>query len=261
MGPTFFPFRVTLFQNGLGVQESKRSVIKIVSLVKNGYPFNLNEMLRFLLYLGMQLLLLLDRQDYTEAAQRWILYDLGSSAAISGTGKNLNIEDLGEFTYKHIYETTNVKCSYYSNETHLILGNKFCSVKVESFPEGLGMQVSKQEVLKCVQLAKDSGNQQDVSMHLWPHSTAVPKWNLRNDMKNRAVTCKNIASDMRTQRRLISACASTQSYQSLRCPHEDILQPWLSKMHPMRWLIWIFAGRTYPNLHFLTLRPNVAPRL
>ena len=86
--------------------------------------------------------------------------------------------------HTHIYETTNVKCSYYSNETHLILGNKFCSVKVESFPEGLGMQVSKQEVLKCVQLAKESGNQQDVSMHLWPHSTAVPKWNLRNDMKN-----------------------------------------------------------------------------
>ena len=34
-----------------------------------------------------------------------------------------------------------------------------------------------------------------------------------------------------------SACTSAQSYQSFRCPHEEILHPKLSKMHPVKILI------------------------
>ena len=32
-------------------------------------------------------------------------------------------------------------------------------------------------------------------------------------------------------------CASAQSDQSLRCPHEDILRPWLSKLQPVKNMI------------------------
>ena len=39
------------------------------------------------------------------------------------------------------------------------------------------------------------------------------------------------------QQRLIPACTSTQSNQSLHCLHEEILHPWLSKMHPVKILI------------------------
>ena len=42
---------------------------------------------------------------------------------------------------------------------------------------------------------------------------------------------------MCAQRRLKSACAFAQSDQSLRCPHEETLHPWLSKMHTMKILI------------------------
>ena len=61
------------------------------------------------------------------------------------------------------------------------------------------------------------------------------------------------------QRRLKSNCVSTQSFQSLHCPHEETLHPWLSKMPiedsdrtaRMRRPIWIFDGRTYPKVPFI----------
>ena len=43
-------------------------------------------------------------------------------------------------------------------------------------------------------------------------------------------TWDNVPSDMCDQRRLKSACASVYTYQSFRCPHEEILRPRLSKM-------------------------------
>ena len=46
------------------------------------------------------------------------------------------------------------------------------------------------------------------------------------------------------QRRLRSACASAQSDQSLHCPHEEILGPWLSIERTAKTLIRVFAGRT-----------------
>ena len=57
---------------------------------------------------------------------------------------------------------------------------------------------------------------------------------------------------MSAQRRLRSACASAQSGQSLHCPHEEALNPWLSNEHQtktyqtvqMHRLNWVFAGRT-----------------
>ena len=52
-----------------------------------------------------------------------------------------------------------------------------------------------------------------------------------------ADTWENRPSDMCAQRRLKSACASAQSDQSLRYPHEDTLYPWLSKMYPVKILI------------------------
>ena len=48
---------------------------------------------------------------------------------------------------------------------------------------------------------------------------------------------RNVPSDIRAQRRFKSACASVQSDQSLRCPHEETLHPWLSKMRPVKILI------------------------
>ena len=69
-----------------------------------------------------------------------------------------------------------------------------------------------------------------------------------------------IPTDMCAKRRLKSACASTQSAQSLCCEHEETLHPWLSKMRPvknlirmrMRRLTWINAGRPYSKGHFPT---------
>ena len=67
-----------------------------------------------------------------------------------------------------------------------------------------------------------------------------------------AGTWENLPSYMCAQQRLKSACASAQSDQCLRCPHEEALHPWLSEMRPvkilirprMSRLIGIFAGRT-----------------
>ena len=50
---------------------------------------------------------------------------------------------------------------------------------------------------------------------------------------------KNIPSDICVKRRLKSACASAQSDQSLRSPHEESLHPWLFKMRPRKILIWL----------------------
>ena len=59
-----------------------------------------------------------------------------------------------------------------------------------------------------------------------------------------------------------SACASLQSDQIFHCLHEETLYAWLSKHAPSedsdqtaqtRSRIWIFTGRTYPKVRFLTL--------
>ena len=42
---------------------------------------------------------------------------------------------------------------------------------------------------------------------------------------------------MRVQRRLRSDCACAQSDRSLRCPHEETLHPYISKMRPVKILI------------------------
>ena len=49
----------------------------------------------------------------------------------------------------------------------------------------------------------------------------------------RTATLEN-AHDMCAQRRLRSACPSAQFDQSLRCPHEETLHPWLSKMRQVK---------------------------
>ena len=68
---------------------------------------------------------------------------------------------------------------------------------------------------------------------------------------------ENVASYMCPLRRLKSDCVSAQSDLSLRCPHDETLQPWLSKMRPVKILIrlriCIFAGRTCPKVSFVTL--------
>ena len=54
--------------------------------------------------------------------------------------------------------------------------------------------------------------------------------------------------------------SSVLSDQGIRCLHEETLQPWLSKMRPVRNLIRIrepFAGCTYPKVRFLTLWLNI----
>ena len=48
---------------------------------------------------------------------------------------------------------------------------------------------------------------------------------------------KNVPSDICTQRKLKSACASVQSDQSLCCPRKETLPSWLSKMRPVKILI------------------------
>ena len=52
-----------------------------------------------------------------------------------------------------------------------------------------------------------------------------------------AAAWENVPSDMCAQQRLRSACASAQSDQSLRCPHEETSCPWRSKMRPVKTLI------------------------
>ena len=62
-----------------------------------------------------------------------------------------------------------------------------------------------------------------------------------------ATAWENVPSDICAKRRLKLACSSAQSDQNIRCPHDDTLHPWLSKMRPrrilMHKLILIFAGR------------------
>ena len=52
-----------------------------------------------------------------------------------------------------------------------------------------------------------------------------------------AAMWENVPPDICAQRRHKSACASDQSDQSLRCPHEETLHPWLSKTCPVKILI------------------------
>ena len=60
---------------------------------------------------------------------------------------------------------------------------------------------------------------------------------LNDATDKQAMTWENIPSDMCTKRALKSACASSQSDQSLRCPHEETLHPWLSKLRMVKVLI------------------------
>ena len=60
----------------------------------------------------------------------------------------------------------------------------------------------------------------------------------------------NVTSDVCAQRRLESACASAQSDQSLRCPHEELLHPWLIKMHPVKILIRLRKSHADQNLRW-----------
>ena len=66
---------------------------------------------------------------------------------------------------------------------------------------------------------------------------------------------------MCVQRRQKSACVFAHSDQSLRCPHEQTLPPWLPKMRSVKILIrlrkcagLIFARHTCPKVRFLRLR-------
>ena len=56
--------------------------------------------------------------------------------------------------------------------------------------------------------------------------------------KNKSVAKgENLPSNICARRRLKSACPSAQSDHNLRCPHEETLHPWLSKMRPVKILI------------------------
>ena len=71
-------------------------------------------------------------------------------------------------------------------------------------------------------------------------------------------TRENVLSDICAQRRFKSACASAHSVQSLRCPHEESLHPWLSKKHPENNLIRLrkYTGLS-ESLRGTNVRKNV----
>ena len=52
--------------------------------------------------------------------------------------------------------------------------------------------------------------------------------------KKRSLNVRNVPSDMCVQIRFKSACASALSDQSIRCPHDEPLHPWLSKVVPVK---------------------------
>ena len=52
-----------------------------------------------------------------------------------------------------------------------------------------------------------------------------------------AFTWENVPFDMCAERRFKLACASARSDQSLGCPHEETLHPWLSKTRSEKILI------------------------
>ena len=60
---------------------------------------------------------------------------------------------------------------------------------------------------------------------------------MRKRVTVKTETWGNVPSDICAQRRLKSDCASAQSDLSLRCPHKEILGPWLSRMHPVKILL------------------------
>ena len=51
-----------------------------------------------------------------------------------------------------------------------------------------------------------------------------------------------VPSNMCAQRIFRSVCAFAQSDQSRRCPHQETLHSWLSKMHPDKILIRLRAN-------------------
>ena len=66
---------------------------------------------------------------------------------------------------------------------------------------------------------------------LWCYYTWI--WNIIS----LAAMWENVPSDIKSQRRLESACSSAQSDQILCYPHEETLHPWLSKMRLVKILI------------------------
>ena len=83
---------------------------------------------------------------------------------------------------------------------------------------------------------------------------------MRLSRRDKTRNVRNRHSDLCAQRRLKSAYASAQSDQSLHCPHQETLHPWLSKMRPVKILIslriwiWFFAGRIISKVRYLTMR-------
>ena len=98
--------------------------------------------------------------------------------------------------------------------------------------------------------------------------------NVLTTKNNRAATCENVSSDLCALQRFKSACASAQFDQSLFCPHEETLHPWLSKMRPVKILIrlrkcadwsesllcahvrrYVFPDVPFQFVHFLQFMP------
>ena len=71
----------------------------------------------------------------------------------------------------------------------------------------------------------------------------------------RAATSENVPPDMCAQQRLISACASAQSEQSLRCPHEDTRVSCYPKC--AEWRFW--SDYADLNLHWAHMSEGTFP--
>ena len=105
----------------------------------------------------------------------------------------------------------------------------------------------------------------DAQAELCPRCLRMPDDTVSHDAVyiSCAATLENVPFDMCAKRRRKSACVSSQSAQSLRCPHEETFHPWLSKCSQLR--IWSDCTNTQTDLHlrwrtfqkvpFLTLRP------
>ena len=73
------------------------------------------------------------------------------------------------------------------------------------------------------------------SMHKNPSSTNIKSWKTMNAIS--AASWQNQQNGMCAQQRLRSAWTSAQSDQSLRCPHEESLGPWLPTERTAKTLI------------------------
>ena len=79
---------------------------------------------------------------------------------------------------------------------------------------------------------------------------------------------EKVPSNMCAQWRRKSACASTQFDQSICCPDEETLHPWLTKLHLVKSeksdqtvrmcrLIWIFAGLNCVKVRFSDVQAEI----